>query len=37
MIVVASKGNVAYVNIGAKKDLEQLLSGQLDTLIKAAQ
>lgn len=36
MVVVDKNGKVAHVNIGAKKDLETILKGQLDTLIKAA-
>ncbi len=33
MVVVDKKGNVAHVNIGAKKDLDTILKGQLDALI----
>ncbi len=34
MMVVGKDGKVAHVNIGAKADLEKLLRGQLDGLIK---
>lgn len=36
MIVVGQDGKVANVNVGAKKNLEELLSGQLEELIKKA-
>ena len=36
MIVVGKDGKVSNVNIGAKANLESLLRGQLDTLIKKA-
>jgi thiol-disulfide isomerase/thioredoxin len=34
MFVVNREGKIAYVNIGAKQNLESLLKGQLDGLIK---
>jgi len=34
LVVVDKTGKISHVNIGAKKDLEQLLKGQLDALIK---
>ena len=36
MFVVGKDGKVSNVNIGAKANLESLLRGQLDTLIKKA-
>lgn len=36
MIVVGKDGNIAHVNIGAKPNMDQLLSSQLDGLIKKA-
>ena len=34
MFVVNRQGKIEHVNIGAKRDLDQLLKGQLDALIK---
>ncbi|MHC5109316.1 MAG: DUF1573 domain-containing protein [Planctomycetota bacterium] len=36
MMVIGKDGKVAHVNIGAKADIDTLLSGQLDALIKKA-
>jgi len=36
MVVVDGKGSIAHVNIGAKPDIDTILKGQLDTLIKKA-